>query len=216
MTDQSVTSYIDLMPKIVDREAKRVQILDAAIGCFARSGYEVTSMDDVAEAAKVSKGSLYDYFENKEDLFYAVFEHFQQSLLKTGVEQTRKQTGARRQLLAFTDVCVGALIEHTSIYPVMLEVFAAAAKVHTRERFSAAMRTLYATYRTQVARIIVQGQKQGEFQRKADPNAIAGILVGAIDGLMLQYWLAPDFDPRGWARNFMNTLLDGLAARTKR
>ena len=50
------------------------KIVDAALVTFSKYGYDRTRMEDVAEAAKVSKGRLYLYFKNKEELFYAISE----------------------------------------------------------------------------------------------------------------------------------------------
>jgi AcrR family transcriptional regulator len=50
------------------------KIVDAALVTFSKYGYNRTRMEDVAEAAKVSKGRLYLYFKNKEELFYAISE----------------------------------------------------------------------------------------------------------------------------------------------
>jgi TetR/AcrR family transcriptional regulator, repressor for uid operon len=45
------------------------KIVDAALATFSKNGYDRTRMDDIAEAANVSKGTLYLYFKNKEELF---------------------------------------------------------------------------------------------------------------------------------------------------
>ena len=50
------------------------KIVDAALATFSKNGYDRTRMDDIAEAANVSKGTLYLYFKNKEQLFYAISE----------------------------------------------------------------------------------------------------------------------------------------------
>src|SRR3954468_10629927 len=52
--------------------AKRRQILDGARRVFLAEGFEGASMNDIAKAAGVSKGTLYVYFENKERLFAAI------------------------------------------------------------------------------------------------------------------------------------------------
>ncbi|MGH3194241.1 MAG: TetR/AcrR family transcriptional regulator, partial [Streptosporangiaceae bacterium] len=66
------------MPKIAEeaRAARRDQIVAAAAECFARSGYHVTTMADIAEAAGVSKGTPYLYFPSKEALFIALYEEW--------------------------------------------------------------------------------------------------------------------------------------------
>ncbi|PQA85967.1 TetR/AcrR family transcriptional regulator [Hyphococcus luteus] len=200
------------MARVVDREAKRIQILEAASSCFAEAGYDATSMDDVAAAAGVSKGSLYDYFKNKEDLFYGVFEWFLGSLVGDGAQRMEEETSAYARLFAFAETSVNALIDHIALYPVTLEVWAAAAKAGTRERFSAVMRELYVAYRAEVTAIIDSGQKAGEIRREVDAEAVAAMLVGAIDGLFLQYWLDRSFDPRRYVERFLSSLFEGLAA----
>lgn len=55
-------------------EEKEIKILESAREYFFRYGYKKTSMDDIAEAAGVAKGSLYNYFKNKEDLFIQTAE----------------------------------------------------------------------------------------------------------------------------------------------
>jgi AcrR family transcriptional regulator len=54
--------------------AKRTKILDAAWKVFKRLGYDGASMNDIADAAKVSKPTLYVYFESKEGLFAAMVD----------------------------------------------------------------------------------------------------------------------------------------------
>lgn len=54
------------------KEARPAEILQAALSVFAESGFAAAKLDDVARRAGVAKGSLYRYFETKEDLFRAV------------------------------------------------------------------------------------------------------------------------------------------------
>jgi AcrR family transcriptional regulator len=53
---------------------KRLQIRQAAVAAFLRTGYVGTSMDDIAAAAKVSKQTVYKHFGSKEELFVAILE----------------------------------------------------------------------------------------------------------------------------------------------
>ncbi len=59
---------------------KRKRILDAATGEFALKGFENANMNTIAKKADVSVGSLYKYFENKQDLFLTVIHHSIQSM----------------------------------------------------------------------------------------------------------------------------------------
>jgi AcrR family transcriptional regulator len=55
-----------------DDSAKRRQIVEGARAIFLAQGFDAASMSDIARAAGVSKGTLYVYFENKEQLFQAI------------------------------------------------------------------------------------------------------------------------------------------------
>src|SRR5690606_31799601 len=57
---------------VYERQQKEKQIIQSAIRLFSSKGYHATKMDDVAKQAKMSKGLIYFYFKNKEDLYMAV------------------------------------------------------------------------------------------------------------------------------------------------
>ncbi len=214
MTDESVIIGNNSVARVVDRDARRRQIVEAAASQFARTGFEATLMDDVAAAAGVSKGSLYASFTNKEDLFYAVFEWLQGQLLQTSLAHMKVGGSAKEQLVAFAEAGVGAFVDHVALYPVTLEVWAAAAKTGTRHRFAEAMQRLYVDYRSQISVLLRAAQGAGEIRRDAEIEVLSAVLVGAVDGLLLQYWLDPKFDPRAWVRVFLQSLFDGIAVKT--
>lgn len=61
------------MPKVTEayREARRDQIIDAAIACFIRNGIHATTMTDVIAESGLSAGAIYVYFEGKQELALA-------------------------------------------------------------------------------------------------------------------------------------------------
>jgi AcrR family transcriptional regulator len=58
--------------KVREKEARREEIIDAAESVFFEKGLAPATMDEIAEAAELSKGTLYLYYPSKEDLFLAV------------------------------------------------------------------------------------------------------------------------------------------------
>lgn len=56
-------------------EERRSQILEAALKVFAEKGFKGATNKDIADAAGVSPGLIYFYFDNKEDLFFAILEN---------------------------------------------------------------------------------------------------------------------------------------------
>ncbi len=64
------------VPKVSEeyRQARRVQILDAARRCFLRHGFDGTSMQDLLAEAGLSSGAVYGYFPSKQDMIVAIVE----------------------------------------------------------------------------------------------------------------------------------------------
>jgi AcrR family transcriptional regulator len=67
-------AQLKIAPKAPDDSAKRRQIVQGARSIFLAQGFDAASMSDIARAAGVSKGTLYVYFENKEQLFQAIVQ----------------------------------------------------------------------------------------------------------------------------------------------
>lgn len=64
-------------------DARRQRLLDAALTLFAHRGYHGTSVPDVAKAAKVATGSVYNYFTDKNDLVNQVYREAKRHLKST-------------------------------------------------------------------------------------------------------------------------------------
>jgi AcrR family transcriptional regulator len=75
--------------------ARREQLLDVALEVFARTGYHDTSMNDVAEAAGVTKPVLYQHFESKRELFQALLDAVGARMLGAIREGTADATDGR-------------------------------------------------------------------------------------------------------------------------
>lgn len=66
------------MPKVTGQYKSdlREKIIQAAIESFAQTGFDRTKMEDIAKRLGLSKGTIYLYFNSKEDLFLAICEHY--------------------------------------------------------------------------------------------------------------------------------------------
>lgn len=201
-------------PRIVDKQARRAGIIEAATTVFAGHGYKGASVDDIAEAAGVSKGTVYGYFHNKEDLFYASFEAFQAQVAEQFMTALTEQPTARGSLAVGLKTITAMLRANIDVFPVTLEVWAAASSGPTRERFAAAMEGLYVEFRGLTTGLIQRGQEEGEFRRDVNAEAVAGWLVGGLDGLMLQCWFDPEIDVAVWAEDFLQVILRGISVDT--
>ncbi|AOX20782.1 TetR/AcrR family transcriptional regulator [Kozakia baliensis] len=79
---------------------KREQILRGAESVFLEHGYEGASMSQIAQRAKVSKGTLYNHFENKADLFGALVEELSRCKLSTLFQRVDSMEGDCKEVLS--------------------------------------------------------------------------------------------------------------------
>jgi AcrR family transcriptional regulator len=85
------------------RAARRAQIIETAAGAFLTAGFDGTSMEDVAEAAGISRLLIYRIFETKEQLYRAVLasvtEEFVAEFAKLDLDEIRRRGGIVRVML---------------------------------------------------------------------------------------------------------------------
>ncbi len=73
------------MPKIVDHEQQRIQILNGSFELFARQGYSALTMRQIASGVGISTGALYHYFPTKEGMFEEMFAHMSREVVSDAV-----------------------------------------------------------------------------------------------------------------------------------
>lgn len=81
--------------------AKREQILDGAKRVFMKGGFDAVSMNDITKEAGVSKGTIYVYFENKEDLFAAMIQQERSRIVETVRHVLDEDKPLRQTLMEF-------------------------------------------------------------------------------------------------------------------
>lgn len=77
--------------------ARREQILDVSVQVFARNGFHSTSMNDVADAAGVTKPVLYQHFDSKQDLYLALLEEAGNRLRNAVAKSVASATSGKQQ-----------------------------------------------------------------------------------------------------------------------
>jgi hypothetical protein len=97
-------------------------------------------------------------------------------------------------------------------YPLTMEFWSASTAPEFRERLVEEFRDLYRRFRAALADAIRAGIARGELGSHVNPEAVAAVLVSAYDGLFLQAWFDPSFDPVASGRHFLEILLKGMAA----
>lgn len=157
------------------------ELLEAALDVFAQRGYRNTRLDDVAEAAGVTKGAIYHYFDTKEDLLLGVIEH-NQALAFGRVEDVlhdRNLAPSTRIRLVVERIFSGSTPRGRRLLALLIRGIAhEVPEVHARwlEQGPARLWTI-------VAELVKEGKASGEFRADADEEVAARLLVS---GLMLQ------------------------------
>lgn len=82
-----------------------------------------------------------------------------------------------------------------------------------RERLKDHFHMVYSTFRGLVSQLIQEGIEREEFQPGVNTEAVASVVVGAWDALLLQAWFDPEFDPAQMFKGFLPVLLRGLSQK---
>ncbi|WP_374831631.1 TetR/AcrR family transcriptional regulator [Daeguia caeni] len=94
---------------------KRQQILEGAKKVFLRMGFDAASMNDITREAGVSKGTIYVYFNSKEDLFVALCDHYRQTTFGELLATIEKGFSNRQELIEFGVAMVKLITSPTAI-----------------------------------------------------------------------------------------------------
>jgi len=162
------------------RLERRRRILAAARKVFVRDGYAAARMSDVAAEAKVGKGTLYEYFQGKEDLFATLVL----VVARDAFEAIGRSGTAKDPEKAFRDAIAltvdAALRENLDLYRLFFDFWGAAAR---REDARLRIREVAEGFRVMVGELIREGQRGGQFRADVDVEQLTLALGAAIDGL---------------------------------
>ena len=198
------------MPKIVDKEEKKTRILEVAIRLFARLGLPNTKMMAIAEAAGIGKGTIFEYFKSKEDLFFAAFNAYVKGIEARIARRLRRIVDPVEKLRAYftawLDLCESELIEFADI---MLDFWAEGLRSH-KDRVEFDLSSMYQRYRAQIIQILDEGIQQKKF-KPVDTIVTSSIIIGTLDGLMIQWFMDRDlYRIREAIEQLSNIIIDGL------
>ena len=201
------------MPRPDVSQKRTAQILDAATVVFARSGVHQSSMDDIAREVGLSKGSLYVYFESKDDIIAAIQERLLNVDLKALQSFLTASGPASQRLLLLTQHMAQEAERLSPMLSIRYELYAAAVR-------SASVRQAYEEYfkahREIVADLIHQGIEGGEF-RDTDVQDAAIAVMAVYQGLILLSAMEPQavkLDQVG--RLAVSLLTNGLGSEAPR
>ena len=189
---------------------KRERILRAAIKVFARKGFYATRVSEIAKAAGVADGTIYLYFDSKDDVLVRIFEDRITKLLDVLRDEIAQGRSVDERLHRIVQLQLGLLEGQRDLAEVIT--------VNLRQ--SSRLLKQYATplfvqYLELLAGVIAEGQREGVLRKDAHPRILARALWGALDGVALT-WALGGAEPGGLRKageQIVALFLDGLRAR---
>jgi len=174
-----------------------------AIDCFARYGYQGTTIDRIASAAGVTKGALYYHFRDKEELLFEAVQDRITEFEQRVVGSVSPSTDPAGALTEIARVCVHIATKNNLrrfILTLMVEA------LDTNPRLSEAFRGILRRFRSYLAGIVRLGQEQGVFRRDVDAALAAQLFAGGVIGAELQHYQDPE-------RVDLAAAMDGVVAQ---
>ncbi|ELX11077.1 putative transcriptional regulator TetR family [Janthinobacterium sp. HH01] len=195
------------------KDARPQELLAAALDQFVERGYAATRLEDVAKRAGVSKGTLYLYFANKEELFKAVVRENIVHAIGEAEQDAAVFDGPSAVLLRtilmkwWDQICATQLAGITKLMLAEGNNFPELAQFYNEE--------VVARGNGLIASVLVRGIGRGEF-RAVDPVVMTQVLVAPV--LMLMMWThsfmptceMPSVDPHAFMDTLIGVTLSGL------
>jgi AcrR family transcriptional regulator len=187
--------------KRLPRAVREKQMLDAAVLVFSRRGYHDAAMDEIAEAAGISKPMVYAYLGDKESLFIACLHREATRLIEAVAARARPGTAPDEQLWNGLRAFFGFVGAHRDGWLVLYR------QARGQEPFAAEVDAMRGRLVEVIAGLLARAAAGGAVAgggRAEDLHATAYALVGAAESLA--DWLVdhPDEDPDRTATRMMN------------
>ena len=178
----------------------------AAIDCFARLGYQGTSIDRIARDAGVTKGAVYYHFRDKEQLLFEAVKDriggFEQQVL----DEVKPEKDALERLRHVVDACFfHATVSNHRRFIITLMIEA----LDTNPRLSTEFRNILRRMRTFLRDVVARGQQRGQLRPDVSAEAVAAVIAGGIIGAEVQHYQDPEEIE---LRRVLDTLVEQVTA----
>lgn len=186
---------------------RKNQIIEAATTVFARLGFNQARMDDIVEESGLSKGTIYWYFNSKDEIISAILEKMMTREIAHLDEAMMSNLSAKENLQIFAKYIVEDILMLKPLIPILFEFMA----LQTRNKsIQQTINKFYMTYMEVITPIIQQGIDRHEF-RPVNAESVA-IAIGSIfEGTILLWSYAPEIvNIEEHTQSSINLLIEGL------
>ncbi|TFG64509.1 MAG: TetR/AcrR family transcriptional regulator [Spirochaetales bacterium] len=159
-------------------EEKLERILESAGSLFADKDFQNVLMDEIAFAAKVGKGTLYNYFNSKEDLYFSIIRSRLERLLSLLEKAYDSRNDTLKNLRSFVIHLHKFMSKHPHFYLILKR------EEHTFDRNGKeAIQRLQERIYTLMGNIVGQGVREGVFRKEMDNQLATWLILGMVDSL---------------------------------
>ena len=202
-----------MSPKIINKQEKKQEILKAAMRVFAHNGVVNTKMTDIAVAAGIGKGTIYEYFRSKEDIFAEAYSHIFMDTENRISEVLESPIPPEEKLREFMKVTIEEfLVKDGGEFAGIMMSFWSEGIRNNNERIMQIidLKKIYSEFRILIAGILDEGIKKRQF-KKMDTHLTASVIIGTMDGILLQYIMDKDvFSPVKAIETLLDSFLNGI------
>jgi len=171
-------------------EIRQKQIIEAAIRCFGRKGYEKTTIDDIAAEYGLSKGSIYWYYSSKKHILIAVFEHILSELFVNYQAQITSGISPKQKLLNILRLFFEMMLKNYETCRPFIVLMGAAYEDEDLQKMGSDM---YVQAEQKIMEVLAEGEDAGEFH-VADKKTTAELIIAVCEGLLTRQILVQDLD----------------------
>ena len=202
-----------MTPKIVDKESKRKEIAMAALDLFAHQGFDATSISQVAKAAGIGKGTVYEYFSTKEELMTAAYQGWVEELEQVIMARMAGGETVEDRFRAMVRAIMQAFVEDERTGRLMIAMFQLILQSDDLSAHHKMFMAMTTGTRDAIAAMILEGVSTGEFHPSVakDATKIAINLFAFLDGIGVHYMLTQNYcDIIEQTDFYMNRLIESL------
>jgi TetR/AcrR family fatty acid metabolism transcriptional regulator len=166
------------------KRVKRQVIIDAAIEVFSQNGFQNSTISGIAQRANVAEGTIYQYFRNKEDLFFSIPIDKTKQFYKELELHLQGINGAMNKIRKF----VWYYLYHLQENP----AYARALMLEMRVNRNFANTKAFGAYRPltqKILEIIAEGQKEGIIRKDTNKYMIRHLILGLLEHIITRWLL---------------------------